>query len=76
MKYVRQNIPWLKHNRHCELSKQHNCAQKLPGTEDGPAEFRKGAEDMVGGALVESIPGQGSRFWIELPQKPNIADAT
>src|SRR5436190_3309391 len=44
-------------------------AQKYPGTGVGLALVRKGAERMGGRAGVESSPGQGSRFWIELPQK-------
>jgi len=51
-------------------------AQKYPGTGVGLALVRKGAERMGGRAGVESTPGQGSRFWIELPEKPVNPDAT
>ena len=51
-------------------------AQKYPGTGVGLALVRKGAERMSGRAGVESTPGLGSRFWIELPEKPLTADAT
>jgi PAS domain S-box-containing protein len=51
-------------------------AQKYPGTGVGLALVRKGAERMGGRAGVESTPGQGSRFWVELPEKPVTADAT
>jgi len=42
-------------------------AQSYPGTGIGLALVRKGAERMGGRAGVESAPGQGSRFWVELP---------
>lgn len=51
-------------------------AQKYPGTGVGLALVRKGAERMGGRSGVESTPGQGSRFWIELPEKPLTPDAT
>lgn len=51
-------------------------AQKYPGTGVGLALVRKGAERMGGRAGVESSPGQGSRFWIELPENRVTADAT
>ena len=45
-------------------------AQEYPGTGVGLALVRKGAERMSGRAGVDSTPGRGSRFWIELPEKP------
>jgi signal transduction histidine kinase len=39
-----------------------------PGTGIGLAIARKGVERMGGRVGVESQPGQGSRFWIELPK--------
>jgi signal transduction histidine kinase len=51
-------------------------AQKYPGTGVGLALVRKGAERMGGRVGVESTPGQGSRFWIELPEKATSVDAT
>lgn len=39
---------------------------KYPGTGAGLAIVRKGIERMGGRVGVESTPGQGSRFWIEL----------
>jgi signal transduction histidine kinase len=38
-----------------------------PGTGIGLAIVRKGIERMGGTVGVESEPGKGSRFWIELP---------
>ena len=37
-----------------------------PGTGIGLAIARKAVERMDGGIDVESVPGQGSKFWIEL----------
>ncbi len=39
-----------------------------PGTVVGLSIVRKGVERMRGKVGVESAPGQGSRFWIELPK--------
>ena len=41
--------------------------QAYPGTGLGLAIVRKGAERMGGRVGVESAPGQGSKFWVELP---------
>jgi signal transduction histidine kinase len=38
-----------------------------PGTGVGLALVRKGAERMAGRVGIESQPGQGSRFWLEMP---------
>ncbi|MGN6642752.1 MAG: sensor histidine kinase, partial [Verrucomicrobiota bacterium] len=40
---------------------------EYPGTGMGLAIVQKGVERMNGRAGVESEPGAGSRFWIELP---------
>jgi len=43
---------------------------RFPGTGMGLAIVKKAAERMGGEVGVESKPGQGSRFWIELPGAP------
>ena len=43
-------------------------SETYPGTGIGLAIVRKGIERMGGTAGVESAPGAGSRFWIELPE--------
>jgi signal transduction histidine kinase len=41
--------------------------ETYPGTGIGLAIVRKGVERMGGHAGLESSPGAGSRFWIDLP---------
>lgn len=51
---------------------------KYPGTGMGLAIVKRAAERMGGRAGVESIPGQGSRFWVDLKPaaaKPGIVQA-
>jgi len=40
--------------------------EAYPGTGIGLAIVKKGVERMGGRVGVESAPGQGSRFWVEL----------
>jgi PAS domain S-box-containing protein len=42
--------------------------ESYPGTGIGLAIVRKGTERMGGHAGLESTPGEGSRFWIEIPK--------
>ncbi len=48
----------------------HNTS-KYPGTGVGLVIVRKGIERMGGHAGVESRPGEGAQFWIELPRPKN-----
>ena len=43
---------------------------RFPGTGMGLAIVKKAAERMGGEVGVDSLPGKGSRFWIELPGTP------
>jgi PAS domain S-box-containing protein len=45
--------------------------ERYPGTGIGLAIVRKGVEHMGGRVGVESVPGQGSSFWIELKDGSN-----
>jgi signal transduction histidine kinase len=42
--------------------------ESFPGTGVGLAVVRKGLERLGGNCSVDSEPGRGSRFWIELPE--------
>jgi len=48
--------------------------EAYPGTGIGLAIVKKGAELMGGSCGVESQPGHGSRFWVELADGRNEAD--
>jgi signal transduction histidine kinase len=45
--------------------------EAYPGTGIGLAIVRKGVERLGGRCGVESVPGNGSRFWVELPAARN-----
>lgn len=55
------------HQRVFHVFERLHRVEDYPGTGIGLAIVMKGAERMGGSAGVESQPGQGSRFWIELP---------
>jgi PAS domain S-box-containing protein len=55
------------HQRIFHVFERLHRVEDYPGTGIGLAIVMKGAERMGGRAGVESQPGQGSRFWIELP---------
>jgi signal transduction histidine kinase len=50
--------------------------REYPGTGLGLAIVRKGAERMGGHAGVESEPGKGSRFWVELKAAEQLVDGS
>lgn len=54
------------HGRIFEVFQRLHGEEKYPGTGIGLALVKKGVERMGGQAGVESAPGQGSRFWIDL----------
>jgi PAS domain S-box-containing protein len=55
------------HERIFGLFQRLHDNQTYPGTGIGLALVRKGAERMRGRVGVESEPGKGSRFWVDLP---------
>ncbi len=56
------------HERIFRVFERLNPAEHYPGTGIGLAIVRKGVERMGGRVGVESPPGGGSRFWIDLSQ--------
>lgn len=56
------------HERIFRVFERLNPAEDYPGTGIGLAIVRKGVERMGGRVGVESSPGGGSRFWIDLSQ--------
>jgi light-regulated signal transduction histidine kinase (bacteriophytochrome) len=50
----------------CGLFERNHTSAEFEGTGVGLAIVRKAAERMGGRVGVESEPGQGSRFWLEL----------
>lgn len=56
------------HERVFQIFERLHGIEAYPGTGTGLAIVRKGAVRMGGWAGIESSPGQGSKFWIELPQ--------
>jgi PAS domain S-box-containing protein len=57
-----------------EVFQRLHSAAEYPGTGIGLAIVRKGVERLGGTAGVESTLGEGSRFWIELPQAEEHAE--
>ena len=63
-------IPPEHHQKIFGLFQRLHDNQSYPGTGIGLALVRKGAERMGGRAGVDSTPGQGSRFWVDLNPAP------
>jgi signal transduction histidine kinase/ABC-type uncharacterized transport system substrate-binding protein len=57
------------HERIFRIFERLHGIERYPGTGIGLATVKKGIEKMGGKVGVESAPGRGSRFWIELPKK-------
>jgi signal transduction histidine kinase len=55
-----------KHERIFQIFERLHGIETYPGTGIGLAIVRKGMERLGGRAGVESTPGRGSTFWIEL----------
>jgi PAS domain S-box-containing protein len=68
-------IPPQHHEKIFGLFQRLHDTQTYPGTGIGLALVRKGAERLGGRAGVESQPGQGSRFWVDLPAVTPNSDA-
>lgn len=56
------------HERVFGLFRRLHKADEYPGTGIGLAIVRRAAERMNGRAGVDSEPGKGSRFWVDLPE--------
>jgi PAS domain S-box-containing protein len=55
------------HDRIFRVFERLHHTEQYPGTGIGLAMVRRGIERMGGTVGVESSPGKGSRFWLELP---------
>jgi PAS domain S-box-containing protein len=65
-------IPREAQERVFQMLQRVNSRDEYEGTGIGLAIVRKAIERMSGRVGVESEPGQGSRFWIELARAPEV----
>lgn len=68
--FIRDNgigIAPVDHKRIFDVFVRLHGMDRYPGTGIGLASVRKGMERLGGAYGVESVPGQGSTFWLELP---------
>lgn len=63
------------HDRIFRVFERLNNGDDFPGTGIGLAIVRKGVEKIGGTVGVESTPGSGSRFWVELNRVPEESSA-
>ena len=63
------------HDRIFRVFERLNNGDDFPGTGIGLAIVRKGVEKIGGQVGVESTPGSGSRFWVELNRAPEATSA-
>ncbi|HVR83501.1 MAG TPA: ATP-binding protein, partial [Planctomycetota bacterium] len=61
-------IPAEHHERIFGLFEQLALPESYPGTGIGLAIAKKAMERMGGRIDFESVPGKGSRFWVDLPR--------
>jgi len=66
-------IPSADQERMFRMFERLNVASQYPGTGIGLAIVRRAVERMGGTMGVVSKPGEGSRFWIELPRAKDLA---
>ncbi len=73
--YIQDNgigIDSDQHEKIFGLFQRIHTADTYPGTGIGLAIVRKGAERLGGQVGVDSSPGQGSRFWLDLPAAASL----
>lgn len=63
-----RGIPADQHSRIFRVFERLAESRDVPGTGIGLAVVRRGMERMRGAVGVESEPGEGSTFWLELPR--------
>ena len=61
-------IPQDSHEKIFSMFQRLHRSEEYPGTGIGLALVRKVVQRMGGAVGVESTPGQGSKFWVELPK--------